>query len=38
MKPMHSTPPTEGMATAYAVIEYLSKMSGYIPNHYHTFP
>jgi hypothetical protein len=27
-EPMHSTPPTEGMATAYAVIEYLSKLNG----------
>lgn len=37
-EPMHSTPPTEGMATAYAVIEYLSKMSGIsliITTHFH---
>lgn len=26
-EPMHSTPPTEGMATAYAVAEYIGKMS-----------
>ena len=37
-EPMHSTPPTEGMATAYSVIEYLSKMSGIsliITTHFH---
>ena len=37
-EPMHSTPPTEGMATAYAVIEYLSKISGIsliITTHFH---
>lgn len=37
-EPMHSTPPTEGMATAYAVIEHLSKMSGIsliITTHFH---
>ena len=37
-EPMHSTPPTEGMATAYAVIEYLSKMQGIsliITTHFH---
>jgi len=37
-EPMHSTPPMEGMATAYAVIEYLSKISGIsliITTHFH---
>ena len=37
-EPMHSTPPTEGMATAYAVIEYLSKLDGIsliITTHFH---
>lgn len=37
-EPMHSTPPTEGMATAYAVIEYLSKIHGIsliITTHFH---
>lgn len=37
-EPMHSTPPTEGMATAYAVIEYLSKIneiSLIITTHFH---
>ena len=37
-EPMHSTPPTEGMATAYAVIEYLSKLQGItliITTHFH---
>lgn len=37
-EPMHSTPPTEGMATAYAVIEYLSKIQGIsliITTHFH---
>ena len=37
-EPMYSTPPTEGMATAYAVIEYLSKISGIsliITTHFH---
>ena len=37
-EPMHSTPPTEGMATAYAVIEYLSKLEGItliITTHFH---
>jgi tRNA A37 threonylcarbamoyladenosine biosynthesis protein TsaE len=37
-EPMHSTPPTEGMATAYAVIEYLSKLNGIsliITTHFH---
>lgn len=27
-EPMHSTPPTEGMATAYAVAEYIGKLQG----------
>lgn len=27
-EPMHSTPPTEGMATAYAVAEYIGKLEG----------
>lgn len=27
-EPMHSTPPTEGMATAYAVIEYIGMLTG----------
>jgi len=37
-EPMHSTPPTEGMATAYAVVEYLSTLSGIsliITTHFH---
>jgi DNA mismatch repair ATPase MutS len=37
-EPMHSTPPIEGMSTAYAVIEYLSKLAGVtliITTHYH---
>jgi hypothetical protein len=37
-EPMHSTPPTEGMATAYAVSEYLSKLPGIsmiITTHFH---
>ena len=37
-EPMHSTPPTEGMATAYAVVEYLSKIQGIsliITTHFH---
>jgi len=37
-EPMHSTPPTEGMATAYSVIEYLSKIEGIsliITTHFH---
>ena len=37
-EPMHSTPPIEGMSTAYAVIEYLSKLSGItliITTHFH---
>lgn len=37
-EPMHSTPPTEGMATAYAVVEYLSNLSGIsliITTHFH---
>ena len=37
-EPMHSTPPTEGMATAYAVVEYLSSLSGIsliITTHFH---
>ena len=37
-EPMHSTPPIEGMATAYAVIEYLSKLQGItliITTHFH---
>jgi len=37
-EPMHSTPPIEGMSTAYAVIEYLSKLQGVsiiITTHYH---
>jgi hypothetical protein len=37
-EPMHSTPPTEGMATAYAVSEYLSKLEGInmiITTHFH---
>lgn len=27
-EPMHSTPPTEGMATAYAVVEYIGMLTG----------
>jgi hypothetical protein len=37
-EPMHSTPPIEGMSTAYSVIEYLSKLQGVsliITTHYH---
>jgi DNA mismatch repair ATPase MutS len=37
-EPMHSTPPIEGMSTAYAVIEYLSKLNGItliITTHFH---
>ena len=37
-EPMHSTPPIEGMSTAYAVIEYLSKLQGItliITTHFH---
>jgi DNA mismatch repair protein MutS len=37
-EPMHSTPPTEGMSTAYAVVEYLSLLSGIsliITTHFH---
>lgn len=37
-EPMHSTPPTEGMATAYAVVEYLSSLTGIsliITTHFH---
>lgn len=37
-EPMHSTPPTEGMSTAYSVIEYLSKIEGIsliITTHFH---
>jgi len=37
-EPMHSTPPTEGMATAYAVSEYLSNLPGInmiITTHFH---
>lgn len=37
-EPMHSTPPTEGMATAYSVVEYLSMMTGIsliITTHFH---
>jgi hypothetical protein len=37
-EPMHSTPPIEGMSTAYSVIEYLSKLKGVsliITTHYH---
>ena len=37
-EPMHSTPPTEGMATAYAVSEFIGKLSGInliITTHFH---
>jgi hypothetical protein len=37
-EPMHSTPPTEGMATAYAVAEYIGSMSGIniiLTTHFH---
>jgi tRNA A37 threonylcarbamoyladenosine biosynthesis protein TsaE len=37
-EPMHSTPPTEGLATAYAVVEYLSQLKGIsliITTHFH---
>lgn len=37
-EPMHSTPPIEGMSTAYAVAEYLSKLDGIkllITTHFH---
>jgi hypothetical protein len=37
-EPMHSTPPTEGMSTAYAVVEYISKLYGIsliITTHFH---
>lgn len=37
-EPMHSTPPTEGMATAYAVIEFIGKLNGLnliITTHFH---
>jgi tRNA A37 threonylcarbamoyladenosine biosynthesis protein TsaE len=37
-EPMHSTPPTEGLATAYAVVEYLSLLKGIsliITTHFH---
>jgi hypothetical protein len=37
-EPMHSTPPTEGVSTAYAVVEYISKLSGIsliITTHFH---
>ena len=37
-EPMHSTPPIEGMSTAYAVAEYLSKLNGItllITTHFH---
>jgi DNA mismatch repair ATPase MutS len=37
-EPMHSTPPIEGMSTAYAVIEYLSNLNGItliITTHFH---
>ena len=37
-EPMHSTPPTEGMATAYAVAEYIGSLSGInllITTHFH---
>jgi len=37
-EPMHSTPPTEGMATAYAVAEYIGNLSGstvILTTHFH---
>ncbi len=37
-EPMHSTPPTEGMATAYAVAEYIGRMHGIniiLTTHFH---
>lgn len=37
-EPMHSTPPTEGMATAFAVSEYIGKLPGItliITTHFH---
>jgi hypothetical protein len=37
-EPMHSTPPTEGMATAYAVAEYIGKLQGItiiLTTHFH---
>jgi len=37
-EPMHSTPPIEGMSTAYSVIEYLSNLNGItliITTHFH---
>ena len=37
-EPMHSTPPTEGMATAYAVSEFIGKLPGLnliITTHFH---
>jgi DNA mismatch repair ATPase MutS len=37
-EPMHSTPPTEGMATAYAVAEYIGNLQGInllITTHFH---
>ena len=37
-EPMHSTPPIEGMSTAYAVVEHLSSLSGIsliITTHFH---
>jgi DNA mismatch repair ATPase MutS len=37
-EPMHSTPPIEGMSTAYSVIEYLSNLKGItliITTHFH---
>lgn len=37
-EPMHSTPPTEGMSTAYAVAEYIGKLKGttvILTTHFH---
>ena len=37
-EPMHSTPPTEGMATAYAVVEYIGSLSNasiILTTHFH---
>jgi len=37
-EPMHSTPPTEGMSTAYAVAEYIGNLSGtniILTTHFH---
>jgi len=37
-EPMHSTPPTEGMATAYAVTEFIGKLQGIdiiLTTHFH---